>query len=292
MKPIYVFGEVLYDCFPDGREVLGGAPFNVAWHLQAFGQAPVLVSRVGDDDAGHRILNAMSGWGMEQGGVQVDPHHATGRVTVSLDRGEPSYEIVAERAYDFIVSDAFPAADPGLIYHGSLALRNRASKEALEVLKARTKSTIFVDVNLRAPWWRREDVLAMLDAADWVKLNRDELALLGDGGADLIASAERFRAKYALTGLVVTLGAEGALALVEDRKPIQVRPEPVTEVVDAVGAGDAFASILILGLRLNRPLATTLERAQCFASELVQRRGATISDRALYRAYCEKWGLK
>ena len=35
-----VFGEVLFDVFPDGKQVLGGAPFNVAWHLQAFGIAP------------------------------------------------------------------------------------------------------------------------------------------------------------------------------------------------------------------------------------------------------------
>ena len=47
---IGIFGEVLFDCFPDGREVLGGAPFNVAWHLHAFGQSPVFVSRVGDDE--------------------------------------------------------------------------------------------------------------------------------------------------------------------------------------------------------------------------------------------------
>ena len=44
-----VFGEVLFDCFADGTRVLGGAPFNVAWHLQAFGEAPLFVSRVGDD---------------------------------------------------------------------------------------------------------------------------------------------------------------------------------------------------------------------------------------------------
>ena len=44
-----VFGEVLFDHFPDGRRVLGGAPFNVAWHLQAFGEAPRFISRVGAD---------------------------------------------------------------------------------------------------------------------------------------------------------------------------------------------------------------------------------------------------
>jgi len=291
MRPIYVFGEVLFDCFPDGREVLGGAPFNVAWHLQAFGQSPVFISSVGDDDAGRRIREAMSAWGMSLDGLQIDPRHATGRVTVTLDRGEPSYDIVADSAYDFITPEALPAASPALIYHGSLALRNSVSKAALERLKSQVNASVFVDVNLRAPWWHREQVLEMLDNADWAKVNRDELALLGNSGADEIASAERLRAAHGLEGLVLTLGGEGAAALEERREPDTVRPGRVTEVVDAVGAGDAFASVLVLGLRLRWPLATTMERAQTFASELVQRRGATISDIGFYRSFAEQWHL-
>jgi fructokinase len=290
-KPVFIFGEVLFDCFPDGREVLGGAPFNVAWHLQALGQSPVFVSRIGDDDAGHHIREAMSAWGMSLDGLQVDQDRSTGRVTVSLDGGEPSYNIVADSAYDFITSDILPSGAPGLIYHGSLALRNDASRSALEALKSRSKATIFLDVNLRTPWWRRADVLAMLDGADWAKLNRDELAQLGDGGTEEIASAEDFRVAHALHGLVLTRGAEGALALEDGAEPVEVRPKPVAEIVDAVGAGDAFASILILGLRRGWPLATTTERAQTFASELVQQRGATISDIGFYRSFAEQWSL-
>jgi fructokinase len=290
-EPVFVFGEVLFDCFPDGREVLGGAPFNVAWHLQALGLSPVFVSRIGDDDAGHHIREAMSAWGMSLDGLQVDQDRSTGRVTVSLDGGEPSYNIVADSAYDFITSDILPSGAPGLIYHGSLALRNDASRSALEALKSRSKATIFLDVNLRTPWWRRADVLAMLDGADWAKLNRDELAQLGDGGTEEIASAEDFRVAHALQGLVLTRGAEGALGLEDGAEPVEIRPKPVAEIVDAVGAGDAFASILILGLRLGWPLATTTERAQTFASELVQQRGATISDIGFYRSFAEQWSL-
>ena len=291
MKPVYIFGEVLFDCFPDGREVLGGAPFNVAWHLQAFGQSPVFVSSVCDDEPGRRIRDAMSDWGMRIDGLQVDPLHPTGRVTVTLDGGEPSYDIVADCAYDFIASDALVAGEAGLIYHGSLASRNSVSRAALDKLKSHAEATIFVDVNLRSPWWDRDEVLKMLDDADWVKLNRDELALLGDGDTDEIAAAEAFRAAHGLRGLVLTLGAHGALAFEDGREPLEVEPGKLVGVVDAVGAGDAFASILILGLRLGWTLATTMERAQAFASELVQRRGATVSDAAFYRSLAERWGL-
>lgn len=54
-----MFGEVLFDHFPDGHVVLGGAPFNVAWHLQAFAKAPMIVSRVGNDPLGHQIRQSM-----------------------------------------------------------------------------------------------------------------------------------------------------------------------------------------------------------------------------------------
>ena len=62
-----IFGEVLFDSFPEeGNMVLGGAPFNVAWNLQAMGQLPYLVSRVGDDALGDRIVGAMDDWDMNR----------------------------------------------------------------------------------------------------------------------------------------------------------------------------------------------------------------------------------
>ena len=79
-----IFGEVLFDRFPDGSEVLGGAPFNVAWNLCGLGRAPLLMSRVGEDERGDRILGAMREFGMDCGGIQRDPEHPTGH------RGNPA----------------------------------------------------------------------------------------------------------------------------------------------------------------------------------------------------------
>ncbi len=291
---ICIFGEVLFDCFPDGREVLGGAPFNVAWHLNAFGELPRFISAVGDDPEGRRIRDGMSGWSMDTSALQTDPAHATGQVTVSLAAGEPSYEIVADRAYDHIRLDD-EAGACGLLYHGTLALRSAASAATLSALKSHGPRTLFVDVNLRDPWWSREQTLALLDDADWVKLNRDELALLDESGdqtrGDLADRAEGFRERHGLTGLVVTLGSEGALALAGGSPPARVAPTPALEVVDAVGAGDAFASVLILGIVRDWPLATTLERAQAFASRIVGQRGATAADPGLYAPFIDQWGL-
>ena len=431
--PPCFFGEILFDVFPDGREVLGGAPFNVAWHLQGFGLAPLLISRVGADAAGERIRTAMAAWGMRLDGLQTDPEHPTGRVTVSLRDGEPSFDIVTDSAWDFISADELPDLIPALVYHGSLALRHPVSAAALEALLARcgvslagqppgpaaghpresvadhlpgptagqprgpavgrspgpastrspaepsgqpgtgtgTRPLRFVDVNLRAPWWQAGVVRRLLAGADWAKLNQDELAWLtavptptptptststststltstsaldparrpasgpespeeqgddtrpgehrdntrpGEQGdairaaeagsapaalglaprgateGDIASAAGAFRARHGLRGLVLTRGAAGALGLVADGEIARVSPQP-TPLVDAVGAGDAFAAVTLLGLLHHWPLALTLDRAQTFASRIVQLRGATAPDPTLYQDLRLAWGL-
>lgn len=288
-----VFGEALFDCFSDGAEVLGGAPFNVAWHLAAFGAAPTFVSRVGDDALGDRIAAAMAEHGMTTAGLQRDSTHATGTVQVKLLAGEPSYDIVAGRAYDFIDAAALPdlPAD-SLVYHGTLALRNTDSAAALAALREGTDA-VFVDVNLRDPWWQPTEVRALLDDARWVKLNTHELAVLApqSAGADAEARAAALIEHHGLDLLYVTLGADGAFGLSADGSLERTRPEGSIEVVDAVGAGDGFASVLILGLLRGWPLATTLARAQTFAAAIVGRRGATIQDPAFYAAFSNSWAL-
>lgn len=285
-----IFGEVLFDHFPDGRRVLGGAPFNVAWHLQAFGQSPHFISRVGDDAESESIRRAMRDWGMDLNGLQTDDHLPTGRVDITFSDGEPHYDIVRPCAYDAIDAPAVSGACE-LLYHGSLALREDASERALARLKQDRPGTVFVDVNLRPPWWRREQVQALLHNADWVKLNTDELAQLHPADDGRPPAPADFLTAYQLRGLIVTHGAAGAEILTEHGERFTARPGASVDVVDTVGAGDAFASVIILGLISGWPLDQTLVRAQAFASAVVGRRGATVGDRDFYQSFIDEWKL-
>ncbi|MBW4529115.1 MAG: carbohydrate kinase [Aphanothece saxicola GSE-SYN-MK-01-06B] len=293
--PITVFGEVLFDCFPDGTEVLGGAPFNVAWHLRGFGLAPCFISRVGADRRGEAIRSAMTSWGLEPSFLQTDASSPTGQVAVTFEDDEPHYEIVPGSAYDVIQSEGFqqlPVSD--LLYHGTLALRHSASAAALAALKARHRGKIFLDVNLRSPWWSLESVLPLVADADHVKLNAAELALLTSEGlpsvdvANLSASVDRFAQRHHLETLILTRGAQGALVW-SNGEIVSVGPAACTHVVDTVGAGDGFAAAFLLGLGQQWPLLESLEHARDFAAELVSRRGATIDDVGVYEQFLMAW---
>jgi fructokinase len=289
-RRICVFGEVLFDHFPDGTRVLGGAPFNVAWHLQAFGLSPHFISRVGKDPAGEAIRNAMQEWGMDTSGLQTDPERATGRVEVSFVDGEPAYDIVHPCSYDAIEADA-AGTDCGLLYHGSLGLRDARSRKTLAQLVTCNPKTVFVDVNLRPPWWQKEQVQELLHTAEWVKLNAEELNLLHAAGSDTAQRALDFLKKYGLHGLLLTHGAQGAELFTASGENFAVKPKRDVAVSDTVGAGDAFASVMILGLVSDWPTLHTLQRAQDFASAIVSNHGATVSDPAFYQSFVRQWTL-
>jgi fructokinase len=293
--PVCIFGEVLLDCFPDGRRIIGGAPFNVAWHLSAFGETPYFCSAVGDDPEGHAIRDAMTDWGMDPSGVRTDPEHPTGQVEVSGTEDEPAFTVLPRRAFDHI-RQLRGGVRCDLLYHGTLALREPDSAHALEALKAGSPKRVFLDVNLRAPWWSLEQTLALVTAADWVKLNQAEFGLLtgrvnGAAESDLAERAAEFREQHGLTGLVVTLGAAGALAVTAGEGPLHTVAAVPSRLVDTVGAGDAFAAVLILGIRHDWGLVATLDRANQFAARIVAQPGATAADPGLYEPFIDAWGL-
>lgn len=285
-----IFGEVLFDHFPNGSRKLGGAPFNVAWHLQAFGQAPRFVSRVGNDAEGAQVREAMNAWGMDTDLLQTDPTLPTGRVDITLDNDEPSYDIVRPAAYDAI-SACGDIDDCEFIYHGSLALRDTTSRDALAQLIAHGARQVFIDVNLRPPWWQREQVIALLEHANWLKINIDELRSLHPDRPSDEDNVAHLLDQHGLDGVVLTRGAGGASLFLPGGQREDIGPADDVAIVDTVGAGDAFASVMILGLIHQWPLATTLQRAQDFASQVVGNRGAVFGEIGAYQSFIENWKL-
>ena len=310
-----VFGEVLFDEFEDGSSILGGAPFNVAWHLQGFGLHPVFVTKIGNDSDGKTILERMHNWKLRTHGVQIDDKHPTGKVTIKLDQGQPTFNIVPDQAYDNInsiienntpsvLNEAVPnktvstdtfstnIVNCPLLYHGSLALRNSTSRNTLYELQKKYSPPTFVDINLRDPWWNQEIIQRSLNHATWVKLNDIELNEIAKqtniNGIDLKESAVLLRKHFNLKLLIITLGADGAYFISENDAYFGA-PVPANNIVDTVGAGDAFSSVTILGLLKKWPTEVISQRAMTFASSVCELRGATTTDHSFYKNNLALW---
>ena len=287
---IAIFGEVLFDCFPDGKRILGGAPFNVAWHLQAFGENPLFISRVGRDQDGQAVRRAMQGWGMDLRGLQEDPENETAIVAVSFEAGEPRYDIVENRAFDFMNARELPILSGGeVLYHGTLATRKKEAAAALDFLIEKYRPRVFIDVNLRAPWWERRPVRELMRRGRWLKLNHEELEILVPEGKNEADRMAKLMADAAYEAITLTRGKAGAETYSADSKRHSVAPRVQAEVVDTVGAGDAFCSVLLLGIVRQWPVPVTLQRAQAFASAIVGKRGATVSEPEFYQTFLNEW---
>ena len=294
---VLLFGEVLADIFPS-HTVLGGAPFNVARHLKAFGRNPVLLSRIGDDEIGREILATMARNGMTVSGIQLDNHHPTGQVKVHLEQSGHRFEILPCQAYDFI----HPAVarmirlplNPALVYFGTLAQRHEVSARALKTLLRSTRAPKFLDINLRAPWFDEKILRSSLKYADIVKLNSEELALLAQmlslPSGEPQHQADALMQQFDLQQVVVTCGADGAWQMNQNGKVFEVgNSHPGISVVDTVGAGDGFAAVYILGALRNWSMATTLVRANDFAAAICGIRGAIPNHDDFYQPFRLEW---
>ncbi|HDK44047.1 MAG TPA: carbohydrate kinase [Desulfobacteraceae bacterium] len=276
---IISIGEIVWDQFAE-TTVLGGAPLNVAYHLQAQGWPAMIISRVGDDELGRTTIDKVKKLGLPVQGIQQDPVLPTGRVLVSLDaRNQPHFDIAAPAAWDNIQLEEALSLVGDTRYHlvfGTLAQRNETSRQVIERLCDKALSR-FYDVNLRPPHTPAGHVRRSLAAADVLKVNREELLTVNDwfmkqeGPEEDIAGA--LLTAFDLSLLAVTDGANGARLITRDRNVFH--PGFPVQAVDPVGSGDAFFSALIIGYLSGLPLDLCLEQANRAGAYVASQTGAT-----------------
>lgn len=294
---VVLFGEVLADIFPD-KTVLGGAPFNVARHLKAFGQHPVLITRLGGDELGEQVLNVMTDNGMDTIGIQCSKRHPTGRVQVHLEHGVHQFEILSDQAYDYIhpalVRMITLSSNPALVYFGTLSQRFPVSARALKNVLRSTEAPKFLDINLRTPWYEEKTIMQSLHDADVLKLNDTELAeisvMFALQGKDSHSQAEELMQRFNLEQVLVTCGEAGAWHMNHSGKIVEASAiQSEIKVVDTVGAGDGFAAVCMLGTLQRWPVARILERANSFAASLCEIRGAIPDREDFYEPFIREW---
>jgi len=274
---ILACGEVLWDLFPDG-ECFGGAPANFACHAATLGGRVSILSAVGNDRRGDEALGMLQAFGVEIDLVQRIPDAPTGSVGVAVDsRGKPSFEIHADSAWDRIAWSLTleeQIASLNAIYFGTLGQRSVISRttiqHAMKLSKAHGILRV-LDVNLRKPYHEPALIRESISQAGVLKLSDDELPEVAAASDVSLDSKPEFTLRsllnqYALDYVVMTRGAEGAL-LVSATETVD-QPEIPVQVVDTVGAGDAFVAALVLGL-LRRDAIDDILRKACEAGSAV-----------------------
>ena len=252
-------GEVLWDMPPQGK-VLGGAPANFAYHASMMGAESFIISAVGNDALGREIIDRLSEYGLEKHISRVD--YPTSTVIVHLtDAGVPTFDICKNVAWDYmkLTQDDILLADKvDAVCFGSLAQRNSISKSAIIDFLKKVPETAFkiFDVNLRQNYFDRETLDTSIQLSNILKINEDELLILSEifgWKGDEQELCKQIVSIPCIRLLAYTRGADGSYLY--SKSDVSFLKSPKVEVVDTVGAGDAFTSGLVMGLLNGKRLA-------------------------------------
>ena len=277
MTKIVCFGEVLWDVFPT-HKTIGGAPLNVALRLKSFQNDISLISCLGDDTSGKELKLELEKFSISYY-LQTDKEYKTSTVAISLDKnGSASYLIHKPCAWDNIQvnnelkslvknSDAF--------IFGSLVARSNTSRNTLITLLDISKFSVF-DVNLRSPHYQISSIQILMNAANFIKFNDDELKEISSSLGCLSASIEQtilfIANKTNTTSIAVTLGSKGAILFLKERffycKGYQV------EVADTVGSGDSFLATLIDALLKDEDPQLAIDKSCVVGALVAKNKGA------------------
>ena len=270
------FGEILWDVLPTGSKP-GGAPMNVAYHLQKLGLETALISRVGKDENGAGLLKLLHDNGLTTEFVQLDDVHQTGIVNATIHHHEISYSIIQPVAWDFIewdqnLSDLVEQSN--FFVFGSLAARNEISYQTLKQL-IEVAHTKVVDINLRPPHFTQNLVEELLNCADIVKLNEHEADLITrwyHNMNGLENQVQFIQDKFSVPLLIVTKGGDGALVCKKGQ--FTTHKGFTVNVADTVGSGDAFLAAFLYKNASGEDVKNSLQFANAMGAFIASKQGA------------------
>lgn len=270
------FGEVLWDILPD-KKLPGGAPMNVAYHLNQLGIPAAMISRIGDDALGRELIGYFTSKKVAGDFIQTDPDHDTSRVLAKVEGNRVTYDIVKPVAWDFIacneeIEKAVAAAR--FFIFGSLGARSEVSRYTLYRLLEIADFKV-LDINLRPPHYDKHTLEYLLQKTSLLKLNDEELPLLSGWygwGSGEKEAMKALQDKFRLNTVITTRGENGAIALHDG--VFHEHPGFKVQVVDTIGSGDAFLAGFISGFSEERPLPEVLEFAGKMGAFMATHAGA------------------
>ncbi len=289
-NPIAVagIGELLWDVVGE-QESMGGAPVNFVFNASQLGASAYAISAIGDDGRGNKAITIL-----EDKGINVDciqkTKQETGYVLASTDdEGVATYQFPDNVAWDNLTLNSSTCElieKLDVICFGSLAQRSKTTKDTIYhyltmVSSEREKNldsikTLKVfDLNIRQNFYSQGIIKRSLQFANVLKLNDDELVIMQSLFALRGNQEEQLKQllnDHGLLLVALTRGERGSI-LVTDSAISEHAGFPC-KVVDTIGAGDAFTTVVALGLLKGLPLSRISHQANYLASFVCGQPGA------------------
>ena len=288
-RKIVCFGETLWDIFPNGKRI-GGAPLNVALRLHSLGNKVDIISRIGNDQDGQNIVSYLKENHLNTESLQLDQTLPTGAVKVILDQHKTaSYEISMPVAWDAISvknKDVDKIKESDAFIFGSLSCRNDITKATLQHYLSFAKFKVF-DANLRAPFYSMELIFELMQLADMIKLNDEELEEiykhLNISNKTIEDQIKQISKNTNTKHICITLGADGALFYTNGILSKNTGYQVV--VKDTVGAGDSFLASLVHQFLKNSTPQVSINFACAMGAIVASSHGAnpSVSNEELLR---------
>lgn len=287
MKNILVFGELLYDIY-ENNAIIGGAPFNYSIQLsRLIANDGVLkfITSIGNDDFGHNATDFISKENIDSSLIQISKKYNTGKAIVFLDENKvPDYTIEENVAWDNIeysdnISNILKNTNYDLFYFNILSQRNDTSYKTIKKIYSNINAKYKVcDVTFRKNYYTKEKIKEAFEFINILKINDDELLTIKELFYPTLENNNKLLLKtiqkdFDIEYIFLTLGAQGS-AVMHNGEYI-INPINKVEVVDTVGAGDAFCAALSYAILKGLKLEDIIKFASNVSEEVVQLKGGT-----------------
>lgn len=275
-------GELLWDKLPEGDKI-GGAPGNFAYHVAQLGLPSCIISAIGNDTDGIKMIDTIENIGLKSMISIVD--FPTGSVDVTMSgNGIPNYEIHRNVAWDnipFCDHTAEIARNTIAVCFGSLAQRSQTSRDTItrfiDSMPCNENTLKIFDINLRQDFYTKEIIDHSMSLCNILKINDQELELITEmfqiPGEDFTENCRDLLTRYQLRMLILTCGENGSYVFTPDGKS-SFLPTPKVIVADTVGAGDSFTAAFIASLLQGKSIAEAHKTAVNISAYVCTQHGA------------------
>ena len=269
MKQLLAIGEALIDFAPEetGKELkdvsafkpkVGGAPANVCGAYVKLGGEAAMITQLGDDPFGDKIVEEF-----QNCGIQCDYVRRTNKANTSLafvalkEDGNREFSFYRKPGADMMLKEEevdYDLIRQSKVFHfGTLSMTDEpvktATKRALSVAKE-AGCMITFDPNLRPPLWKtldeaKEQMEYGFENCDVLKISDNEIQFVS-GEEDYDKGIKYLQEKYQIPLIFLTMGKEGSRAYYKNLRVEQ--PGFTVKAIETTGAGDTFCGCSINGV--------------------------------------------